>query len=138
MKNSHFVIDTNTLISASLFRNSIHRKAERKAIRAGKILASRATYNEFSEVFLRSKFDRYISRESRLNILLEFKKLASFIEPSETITACRDPKDNKFLELAVTANASCIISGDEDLLVLNPFRDIPIINAKDFLELSEI
>jgi len=132
MKNNLFVLDTNTLISSSLFRNSIPREAERKANQRGKILASIATYNEFDEVFLRSKFDKYISRETRVDILLEFKQLALFIEISETIAECRDPKDNKFLELAVSANASCIITGDKDLLILHPFRSIPILNAVDF------
>ena len=56
-----------------------------------------------------------------------------FCEISETINECRDPKDNKFLELAVSAKASCIITGDKDLLELHPFRGIPILNAADFL-----
>jgi predicted nucleic acid-binding protein len=56
-----------------------------------------------------------------------------FFSPDESITACRDSKDNKFLELAVAANASCIITGDKDLLALNPFRGIPILNAVDFM-----
>lgn len=51
------------------------------------------------------------------------------------VTVCRDPKDNKFLELAVTAEASCIISGDQDLLMLSTFNDIPIVSAAEFLEL---
>ncbi|TXD83186.1 putative toxin-antitoxin system toxin component, PIN family [Subsaximicrobium wynnwilliamsii] len=55
------------------------------------------------------------------------------IIPEISITACRDPKDNKFLELAVAAKASCIITGDDDLLVLHPFRSIPIFNPSDFL-----
>ncbi len=133
MKNSLFVIDTNMLISASLFRNCLPRKAERKANRIGKIAASIDTYQEFFEVFLRTKFDRYISLETRLNILMDFKRVAIFSEISESITACRDPKDNKFLELAVAANASCIITGDKDLLVLHPFREISILTATDFL-----
>lgn len=133
MKNNLFVIDTNTLISSSLFRDSLPRKAERKANLKGKIIASTATYNEFFEVFLRSKFDKYISRETRLGILIDFKRLAVFSEISENITTCRDPKDDKFLELAVSANASCIITGDKDLLILNPFRNIPILTAVDFL-----
>jgi putative PIN family toxin of toxin-antitoxin system len=54
--------------------------------------------------------------------------------PTEIITDCRDPKDNKFLELAVEANASCIVTGDKDLLVLDPFRGIPILTAADFLK----
>jgi uncharacterized protein len=51
----------------------------------------------------------------------------------ETIDLCRDPKDNKFLELAVSGNADFIITGDEDLLVLNTFRNIEIISVNDFL-----
>ena len=133
MKNNLFVIDTNTLISSSLFKDSAPRKAERKANQAGKILASIATYHEFFEVFLRSKFDKYISRETRLSILRDFKQLALFTEISETITDCRDPKDNKYLELAISASASCIITGDKDLLVLHPYRGIPIFNAVDFI-----
>lgn len=109
------------------------REAERKANETGKISASIATYNEFFEVFLRSKFDKYIFRETRLEILKDFKQLAIFIKISETITDCRDPKDNKFLELAVSSNASCIITGDKDLLILHPFRGIPILNAVDFI-----
>ena len=63
---------------------------------------------------------------------MEFKRLAFFGEISETITECRDPNDDKFLELAVSTNASCIVTGDKDLLVLHPFRGIPILNAADF------
>jgi putative PIN family toxin of toxin-antitoxin system len=47
---------------------------------------------------------------------------------------CRDPKDNKFLELAVEAGAACLITGDKDLLILNPFQNTPILTASEFLE----
>ncbi|WP_408733647.1 putative toxin-antitoxin system toxin component, PIN family [Mucilaginibacter sp.] len=57
------------------------------------------------------------------------------IEPVEKFSDCRDPKDNKFLELAVTAGASCIVSGDQDLLILHPFNNIPILPPADFLKL---
>ena len=53
----------------------------------------------------------------------------------ERIAECRDPKDDKFLELAVYGSASCLITGDEDLLVLHPFRGIPILSAAQFLEM---
>lgn len=133
MRNNLSVIDTNTLISSSLFKYSNPRKAFKKATQIGKISASIETYDEFFEAFLRSKFDKYISRETRLEILEDFKRLAIFSEISETITDCRDPKDNKFLELAISANASCLITGDKDLLVLHPFRGLPILNAVDFI-----
>lgn len=127
------MIDTNTLVSAFLFRYSNPRKVFETAAIKGKVCSSLKTFNEFSEVLLRSKFDRYISPEEKLLALKQFKELAIFIETLETITDCRDPKDNKFLELAVSADASCIITGDKDLLVLHPFRGIPIVNATDFL-----
>lgn len=133
MKNNLFVFDTNILISAFLFKYSNIRKTFNHAIETGKIAASLETFDEFQEVLLRPKFDKYISVESRLSILKEFKEILIFFEIAEHIQVCRDPKDNKFLELAVSANASCIVSGDKDLLVLHPFRGIPILNAIDFL-----
>ena len=45
-----------------------------------------------------------------------------------------DPKDDKFLELAVNGHADLIISGDADLLALNPFRGIPIVTPADFVQ----
>ena len=53
----------------------------------------------------------------------------------EQITACRDPKDNKFLEVAVAGKADVIISGDQDLLVLHPFAGIPIVQPATFLQM---
>ncbi len=129
-----FVIDTNTLISAFIFKYSNPRKAFEMAVKHGKVFESTETYTELNEVLLRSKFDKYISHKEKLLALKQFKELAIFSEISETITECQDPKDNKFLELAVSVNASCIISGDKDLLILNPFRNIPILNAADFIK----
>lgn len=136
MKIKLFVIDTNTLISAFLTSNSKPKLAYDKAKELGFLVVSDATFDEFSEVFIREKFDRFISSETRLKIINELKNLVVFLETNEVITACRDPKDNKFLELAVEANAACIITGDNDLLVLHPFRNIPIVNAVDFLNMT--
>lgn len=133
MKNNLFVIDTNTLVSAFLSEHSKPTLAYEKAKRIGQLSASIETYDEFCDVFVRDKFDKYISLETRLNIIDEYRVIAIFSEIFETITDCRDPKDDKFLELAVSASASCIITGDKDLLILNPFRNIPILNAVDFL-----
>jgi putative PIN family toxin of toxin-antitoxin system len=133
MKNNLVVINANTLISAFLFKYSNPRKAFEKAIKKAKVSASLNTYDEFSEVLLRPKFDKYISAEAKLLALKYFRELAIFAEISETVTVCCDPKDKKFLEPATSANASCIISGDKDLLVLHPFKGIPIFNAIDFI-----
>lgn len=133
MKTEAFVIDTNTLISAFLFGQSKPALAYDKAKRLGKLLTSQETYDEFCEAFVRPKFDKYISLQTRLAIINEAKDFFVLTKIEGTVTDCRDPKDNKFLELAVAASASCLITGDKDLLVLHPFRGIPILNATDFL-----
>jgi putative PIN family toxin of toxin-antitoxin system len=134
MKRSNsFVIDTNILISAFILPNSVSRKALDKARKKGKVMISEATAAEFTEVFIRPKFDKFLPLETRLEIIDDFISLAYVIEPNLSIVICRDPKDDKFLELAVAANVDCIVTGDMDLLVLNPFKDIPIKTAAEFL-----
>ncbi len=101
-------------------------------LQLGKLSASTETYNELCNVLVRPKFDKYISLKTRLLIINELRGLLVF-DIAETIKDCKDPKDNKFLELAVAASASCLITGDKDLLVLHPFRNTPILSAADFI-----
>lgn len=134
MKDEYFVLNTNALISAFLLPESISRKALNHATQLGRLAISDSVLQEFSEVLFRKKFDKYfLNDEERLDAINRISSYAVLFSPTEIITACRDPKDNKFLELAVTANASCIITGDKDLLELNPFREIPVLSAADFL-----
>lgn len=133
MKSNIFVVDTNTLISAFLFKHSVTKLAYDKARQLGKLSASSETYNELCDVLVRPKFDKYVSVDTRLLIVNEIKEFLVFREIVEKVAACRDPKDNKFLELAIAARATCIITGDDDLLVLHPFREMPILNAIYFL-----
>jgi uncharacterized protein len=130
------VLDTNTLLSAALFPNSIVYKAYKKARNNYRIVLSPKIWAEATEVFKRPKFDKYVGLEYRLIFLEALKRTAIFIEPNETITDCRDPKDNKFLELAVASDAQFIVTGDDDLLVLNPYRGITILKSGDFLALE--
>ena len=53
------------------------------------------------------------------------------------VFACRDPKDDKFLEVAISGQADVIVSGDEDLLTMNPFSGIPIITPRAFLHMLD-
>jgi predicted nucleic acid-binding protein len=53
---------------------------------------------------------------------------------TQRVIACRDATDDKFLELAVNGHADVIVSGDADLLVLNPFRGIPIVAPAAFVQ----
>ncbi|MET4081826.1 putative PIN family toxin of toxin-antitoxin system [Pedobacter sp. UYP30] len=135
MQNDFFVFDTNTIISAALIENTISNEAIVLAINSGKIAVSISTLTELAEVLFRKKFDKYfVDDEERWKAVSRIELNSKVFVPTISITDCRDPKDNKFLELAVASNASCLITGDQDLLVLNPFRDIAILNAADFID----
>ncbi len=67
------------------------------------------------------------------------------ITPDKKITACQDPKDNqyfgfaqyKFLEVAAAEQANVIVSRNKDLLVFDPFENIPIITPHSFLAMLQ-
>jgi putative PIN family toxin of toxin-antitoxin system len=94
---------------------------------------SDATVAELHEVLRRPRFDKYVKEENRLEFLAALVREAEWVEVTEVITACRDGKDNKFLELAVAGRATHILSGDGDLLVLHPFRGIALVTPQAFL-----
>jgi predicted nucleic acid-binding protein len=108
----HYVFDTNTLVSALLFAHSKPGRAFRHALTHGRVLLSSSTIEELAEVLQRPKLERYV-------------------------TAAEREEDNKFLELAVSGSASYIITGDEDLLVLHPFRNIVVVTPAAFLHTIE-
>ncbi|NJL90111.1 MAG: putative toxin-antitoxin system toxin component, PIN family [Coleofasciculaceae cyanobacterium SM2_1_6] len=134
MNEERFVIDTNVLVSALIFSNSKPRQALDKVLDVGILLLSESIFLELKAVLLRPKFDRYVTLEKRTKFLDNLAEITLFIEPDESINDCRDPKDNKYLELAVSGKVNCLITGDEDLLVLNPFRGISILTVQLFLE----
>lgn len=136
MSSVRCVFDTNTVVSGLLFEQSKPGRALLRAIKHGEILLSQSTLEELAEVFLRSKFDRYVTASDREEFLEAFVDRATWVEPTEEIRICRDPKDDKFLELAIGGNADFPISGDGDLLSLHPFRSISIMTSAEFLKAS--
>lgn len=128
------VLDTNVLISSILIEGSITDIALTKAEKYHDILCSDKIYGELVKTLMLPKFDKYISRYRRKKFMESFENRATFVKVEEVINACRDPKDNMFLELAVSAKADLIITGDKDLLELNPFRGTQIISPKEFIE----
>ncbi|WP_244141951.1 putative toxin-antitoxin system toxin component, PIN family [aff. Roholtiella sp. LEGE 12411] len=131
--NRRFVFDTNVLISAFLFSQSQPRQALDQAQDIGVIVLSSSVFSELKEVLYRPKFDRYLTKERRQEFLENLTQNAQFIDVTEQINECRDPKDNKYLELALSSQAECIVTGDDDLLVLNPWRGIYILTIQEFL-----
>lgn len=134
MSEYRFIFGTNTIVSAPLFQQSVPRQAFNKARSTGELLLSPTTLTELSDVLKRSKFDKYVLEEERLLFLAALIRESRFVELDEPIALSRDVTDNKFLELAVSGDATCIITGDKDLLVLHPFRETNIFTPRQFLD----
>jgi len=127
------VIDTNSLVSAYLFPHSIPGQVLDVVLAKHRLLMSIEVATELTDVMRREKFDRFLSRRRREELVAGTIRESEFVETSSDITACRDAADNKFLELAVDGQASTMVTGDTDLLALHPFRGIQILTARDFL-----
>lgn len=127
------VFDTNVLISALLSNKSKPAKAFFAALQNGEVFVSADTVSELGEVLSRKKFDKYLTDEERERFLRSLLQNARLVEIRGKVEACRDPKDDKFLELAVNSAADYIVSGDDDLLALNPFRNVRIVTPEVFL-----
>jgi uncharacterized protein len=136
-EKTRYVLDTNVIISALLSKNSNPAKVVRAVFEVGDVLLSLDLLQEISEVISRHKFAKFITIEEREEFLERFVQDTILVEIIEEIQACRDPKDDLVLELAVSGGAEYIISGDKDLLVLNPFRNIKIVTAQEFLIIIE-
>ena len=132
---TRIVFDVNVIVSALLFDNSTPRAAFNRALSQGVILISGALSEELGRVLVRSRFDRYVSLEDREELFDGLTRDSEFVEITESVQVCRDPKDDRILELAVSGAAAYIVTGDTDLLVLNPFRGIEILRPADFLAL---
>lgn len=110
------VFDTNVLVSRVLVEKSEPGRAVRKAEDAARILVSTETLHEFCSVLLRPKFDRYAGLERRQEFLERYRRIVEFVAVPASIHACRDPRDDKFLSLAIHGEADLIVTGDSDLL----------------------
>ena len=126
------VVDTNVLVSAAIKPNGRFPTYLRQG--AFHLLVSKALLDELVDVLNRPRLrTKYRLTPAYIHTFLHLLRLhAEYIEPTESISACRDKDDNKFLEIAVAAQAEVLVTNDSDLLVLHPFRDIPILSVTDF------
>ena len=130
-----WVIDTNLLISRLLAPRGVAAQAVDCALREGVLLVSDATLAELVEVLWRPKFDRYLTREERQRFLTLLAGVTRRVHITRQFDVCRDPRDNKFLDVAFNGQANALVTGDQDLLVLGEFHGLPIVTAADFLNL---
>ena len=128
------VIDTNVFVSAIVLPLSVPRQVVDKALDEGVVLLSEATISELTEVLFRPKLDHYVSVEERTRFLRQLGGTAEFISIIQNVRECRDPRDDKFLEVALNGRADVIITGDADLLALHPWREIAIGTPAEYLK----
>lgn len=100
------VLDTNVVISALLLRRSLTRQAFDHASSHGIVLVSAETVEELNDVLRRRKFEKYVGEEERMEFLTAYVREATLVNVTEAIKACRDPRDDKFLGLAISGHAT--------------------------------
>ncbi len=135
-KRRRIVVDTNVFVSASIFPNSRPRLALSHAFKFDTVLISNETLQELRDVLERPKFNRFNTLAARQEFLSFCLGLFGPVVPygvSYPVFDSRDPKDNKFLGLALAGHADLIITGDDDLLSLHPWRGIPILTPSAYL-----
>jgi putative PIN family toxin of toxin-antitoxin system len=132
------VFDSSTLVGAALRVGSAPHRALLFAFDHFDLCASAETLAEIEEVLDRDKFDRYLDREKRQLFVANLRRRVHlYVVDTADLSAvdppCRDPKDNPFLALALIAQADVLVSSDQDLLVLHPWKGILILTPAQFL-----
>ena len=131
------VFDASAVVSAALKVDSVPERALLRPEEVDVLALSAAIDAEIAEVLARPRFARAIPRDRREHVLTILRREAVWFEPSVRVTDCRDPKDDKYLELALASGAETIVSSDDDLLVLHPWRATRILRPADYLALAQ-
>jgi len=128
------VLDASVVVSAALKPNSPPERALLAAVTgSNQLVLSRAIEDEYRQVIFRPKFDQYLSVARRQWVLDIVTSTAARFEPTVPVTDCRDPNDNKYLELALASAAEITVSSDNDLLVPNPWRGVRILTPAAYV-----
>ncbi|MCU0843174.1 MAG: putative toxin-antitoxin system toxin component, PIN family [Thiobacillaceae bacterium] len=133
IEQSLWVLDTNVLVSRLLVLHGVAAKAVDHALARGILLFSEETLDELVEVLGRPKFDPYVTQDERRKFVELLGGVARVVNIPRRFSACRDPRDDKFLDVAVNGGATAIITGDRALLELDPFHGVRIVSPGDFL-----
>ncbi|MEY3473815.1 MAG: hypothetical protein RL087_273 [Pseudomonadota bacterium] len=137
MTERRWVFDTNVLVSRLLNPGGTPARAVDAGLDSGLLLLSDDTFDELAEVLMRPKFDPYLTPEERLHALQATAAVCRRVHVSRSLQVCRDPRDDKFLDVAVHGQAHALVTGDPDLLALHPFHGVPILKPAEFVEFLE-
>jgi putative PIN family toxin of toxin-antitoxin system len=128
------IIDTNVFIAGLLWRGSPHVLLEHAHAGTLTVISSSTLIAELAGVLGRAKFAAILSKTSTSleRTTAEVRQLAEIIDPPPLEhPVCRDSTDDHVLALALSANADMVVSGDDDLLVLGSFANIPIVTPAE-------
>ncbi len=141
MRIERVVLDTNVLISAFLSPLGKPFACLSWVIDNATLIMSRELVEELETRLARPKFAKYLSETRRRAVVADLAMVAVQVELAGAVKVCRDPDDDKLLEMTAVGRADCLVTGDQDLLVLDTFQGIPILTPAGFLdvltELSE-
>jgi uncharacterized protein len=127
------VFDATTLVSATFRRDSVPARAVRHGLQTDQVALSEAVLAEVLDVLDRPRLARFVDAELRAELIGQLDALCVLFTPTEAVADCRDAKDDKYLELALAADATAIVSGDTDLLVLHPWRGVRILRPAEYI-----
>ncbi len=127
------VLDTNLLISRALTPNSLIAGVVRMITEYCDLLASQATMYEFATVLKHVRSKNYIKQDEATMLITFYREMVESVPIIEKVRKCRDPKNDKFLELAVNGQAEYLVTNDRGLLLFHPFGSTQILTAKDFI-----
>lgn len=127
------VVDTNVWVSRLLLVNSVAARAVDAALTSSQVVVSEPLIEELADVLEREKFDRYVSLADREEFLRRVLQVATTLPVLTEVADCRDADDNRLLALALDSESDYILTGDQDLLTMNPWRRIEIISPRAFL-----
>lgn len=128
------VVDTNVMLSAALSPDGTAARLLERLMQGSRLVFSRDTFDEFEIRLWRQKFDPYLSPERRRDVLKNAGFQALWLEPIQVVRYSRDRDDDKFIALALTAKASRLITGDVDLLGLDPLGELRILTPRAALD----
>lgn len=131
------VLDTNVVISSAISSDGNPAKIfEMLLLGQIKNYTSEEIIREIQDVIERERIKEKLNPADKTFIIENFKKFSEKIIPNVTCNEIQeDSDDNKFLECALTANVSYIVSGDEHLLRLKEFKGIKILSPAGFVQL---
>jgi putative PIN family toxin of toxin-antitoxin system len=117
------------VIRAGIPRRALYLACDRDAV-----AMSQSVWDELVEVLNRPRLARFVDAAQREVVLELLRSVYVWFEPRQRITDCRDAKDNKYLELALASEATTMVSSDDDLLTLHPWRGIHIVRPAAYLQ----